>query len=77
MLDIVKRWVDRYFSDEEAVLIFALLLGVTLAFLFMGPVLAPVLTGIVLAFVMQGIINFMRQYGISKLAAVGVTFFLL
>ena len=76
MLNIFKRWIDRYFSDEEAVLIFALLIGISLAFLLMGQVLAPVLTGIVLAFIMQGIINFMRRYGISKMAAVGVTFFL-
>jgi len=76
VLNIFKRWIDRYFSDEEAVLIFALLIGISLAFLLMGQVLAPVLTGIVLAFIMQGIINFMRRYGISKMAAVGVTFFL-
>ncbi len=76
MLDIVKTWIDRYFSEEEAVLVFVLLLGISLSFLFMGQILAPVLTGVVLAFVMQGIINFMRQYSIPKLVAVWVTFFL-
>ena len=47
---ILKKWVGRYFSDEEALILLAIMLGVSLLFVMLGSVLVPILTGIVLAY---------------------------
>ena len=54
MFKVLRDWVQRYFSDEEAVVLAVfLVLGFTLV-LTLGNMLAPVLAGLVLAFLMQG-----------------------
>ncbi|MDP6264036.1 MAG: AI-2E family transporter, partial [Pseudomonadales bacterium] len=61
MLDVMRGWLDKYLSDEEAVLFTILLLLVFIVILTMGNLLAPVLTGMVLAFVMQGLITYLAR----------------
>lgn len=76
MYDVVKSWIDRFLSDEEAVLL-AVMLGVSLAIIiWMGGILAPLLTGIVLAYVMQGIIKLLLRSGVPEWLAVAATFLL-
>ncbi|MGH8355474.1 MAG: AI-2E family transporter, partial [Pseudomonas sp.] len=56
MLKVLRDWLQRYFSDEEAVVLALLLiLGFSLV-LTLGGMLAPVLAGLVLAFLMQGLV---------------------
>jgi len=74
MLNVLKSWMHRFLSDEEAVL-FALLVIVTfLIVLTMGNTLAPVLAGIVLAFLMQGFITFLSGKNLPGWAAITVTY---
>ncbi len=54
MRKIFSKWIDRYFSDEEALLLFILLAGSLVVILTLGQTLAPVFAGIILAFLMQG-----------------------
>lgn len=54
MRKIFSKWIDRYFSDEEALLLFVLLAGSLVVILTLGQALAPVFAGIILAFLMQG-----------------------
>ncbi|MGE4408228.1 MAG: AI-2E family transporter, partial [Pseudomonas sp.] len=54
MLKVLRGWVHRYFSDEEAVVLAVLLFLAFAAVLTLGNMLAPVLAGLVLAFLMQG-----------------------
>ena len=61
MFKVLRDWVQRYFSDEEAVVLAVfLVLGFTLV-LTLGNMLAPVLAGLVLAFLMQGVVNFLER----------------
>ena len=76
MLTIVKGWVDRFLSEEEAVLLALILISFFFVILTMGEVLAPLLTGIVLAYVMQGMIKFLGHYRVPNGIAVAGTFFL-
>jgi len=76
MLDVMKGWLDRYLSDEEAVLFTILLLLVFIIILTMGNLLAPVLTGLVLAFVMQGLITYLIRLRVPNAVAFLLTFFL-
>ena len=76
MLDVMRGWLDKYLSDEEAVLFTILLLLVFIVILTMGNLLAPVLTGMVLAFVMQGLITYLARLRVPNSVAVPVTFFM-
>ncbi len=76
MYDVIKRWVNRFLSDEESVLFAVLLLATFTVIIWMGGILAPFLTGIVLAFVMQGVIKSLLRFGVPNSVAVGTTFLL-
>lgn len=76
MINVLRSWVDRFLSEEEAVLLAVLLIIFVVVILSMGRILAPLLTGIVLAYVMQGIIKLMARYSIPNGLAVASTFML-
>lgn len=68
MFKIIGKWIHRYFSDEEALLLFFLLLGSLLVIMTLGKALAPVFFSIILAFLMQGGVNRLQKYMPHKLA---------
>lgn len=74
MLGIFKHWGQRYFSDEEAVLLLVLLLAGTLVVVFFGTMLAPVLAALVLAYLMQGLVAALERRGLSSLLSVALVF---
>ena len=50
MLNVFRSWIDRYFADEEAVLL-ALILSIgVLIVVTMGQVLAPMIASVIIAF---------------------------
>lgn len=70
MLKVFKGWLQRYFSDEQAVLLAVLLVlgfGVVVS---LGGMLAPVLAGLVLAFLMQGLVVALERLGLPHAIAV-------
>jgi putative permease len=74
MFDVLKGWIDKHLSDEEAILVAAIVGTFSVIILTMGSILAPLLTGIVLAFIMQGVIKFLSRYQVPNGIAVAVTF---
>ena len=76
MFEVIKGWIHRFLSEEDAVLLAVLLIGFAIVILTMGSILAPLLTGIVLAYVMQGIIKVMERYNLPNGLAVVSTFLL-
>lgn len=71
---LFRRWIRRYFSNDEAVMLFVLLLlamGVIIAF---GAMLAPVLAGMILAFILQGLVDWLERYNVPHLVAVVLVF---
>ncbi|AYF90529.1 AI-2E family transporter [Pseudomonas sp. JS3066] len=74
MLKVLRDWVQRYFSDEEAVVLaVVLVLGFTIV-LTLGNMLAPVLAGMVLAFLMQGLVNLLERLRLPQTLAVWIVF---
>lgn len=74
MIKIFRNWVDRYFSDEEAVTLFIILvLGLTFI-VFMGKVMAPVIASIIIAFVLQGLVSTLISKGVNQKIAVFLSF---
>jgi len=74
MVKVLRNWLHRYFSDEQAVVLAALLVGGFAVVLIFGGMLAPVLTGMVLAFLMQGLVNACERMGLPQVAAVWLVF---
>ena len=65
MLDVLKGWFRRYFSDEQAVHLFVVLATGLLVILLLGGMLAPVLAALVIAYLLQGMINGLQRRGIG------------
>ena len=74
MLKVVRSWWHRYFSNEEAVVLALLLLGIFGAVLTLGGMLTPVIAGLVLAFLMQGLVGLLERKGMPHLLAVWLIF---
>ena len=68
MKEVLTRWYRRYLSEEEAVILLAMLTMAFAVMLFFGDILAPVLVAIVLAYLMQGVANVLRQRGCQGLS---------
>ena len=75
-LEVISNWINRYFSNEEAIYLVVLLVAGFLVLLFLGNVLAPVLAGLVLAFLLQGLVSRLTQWGVPAAAAVYLAFML-
>ncbi|PID41758.1 MAG: AI-2E family transporter [Proteobacteria bacterium] len=76
MLNVVKLWVYKYFSDEEAViLLFLLLVGMFLV-IWLGAIMAPVIASIVIAFILEGVVTKLVKLGIKERYSILLTFLL-
>ena len=76
MIKVLRDWMHRYFSDEQAVVLAVLLVLGFAAVLTLGGMLAPVLTGLVLAFLMQGLVNALERLHLPQIVAVSLVFLL-
>ena len=75
-LEVIGGWVNRYFSNEEAIYLVVLLAAGFLILFMLGGVLAPVLTGLVLAFLLQGLVKRLVVWRVPETGAVYLTFLL-
>ena len=72
-LEVIGGWVNRYFSNEEAIYLVVFLLTAFLVLFVLGGVLAPVLTGLVIAFLLEGLVKRLKSLKLSEGLAVSVT----
>ena len=75
-LQVIGGWINRYFSNEEAIYLVVLLITGLLVLFVLGGVLAPVLTGLVLAFLLQGLVKRLMRWRVPEAMAVYITFVL-
>ena len=74
MANVIGRWVKKYFSDPEGVILAVLLvLGFATVILF-GDMLAPVLASVVIAYLLEGVVRALEQRGVSRMPAVLAVF---
>ncbi|MCW4149047.1 MULTISPECIES: AI-2E family transporter [Halomonadaceae] len=71
---ILKSWVERYFSDEEALILLVVLIAGFAAVIWFGRMLAPFFTALVIAFLLQGVVGALTRRGIPHLLSVIVVF---
>ena len=73
MKKLLNDFFDRYFHDEESIILVILLTAALLVLLLLGSILAPLIAAIIISYLMQGLVNLLLRYGISdRLAFVGV-----
>lgn len=70
MVRILRGLAHKYFSDDEAVILFLILLSAVLAVIFFGAMLAPVIASVIVAFILQGIVTKLVNWGVPELAAI-------
>jgi len=74
MRTLFYRWLRRYFSDPQGVILIVLLVVGFGAVIFLGDMLAPVLASIVLAYLLEGLIRPLERRGLPRLSAVALVF---
>lgn len=77
MIKIFQTWLERYFADEEAVLLAVILIAAIVIVAGMGVVLAPMIAAIIIAFLMQGMVVRLKLWGVPHILAVTLTFLVL
>ncbi|KFF47509.1 permase [Gammaproteobacteria bacterium MFB021] len=73
---VLRQWFERYLSDEQAIVLLALLVGGFAVVIWMGQALAPFFTALVVAFLLQGVVGWLERRGLPRLLAVGLVFLL-
>ena len=71
-VDVISGWINRHFSNEEAIYL-VLFVGFVFVFLaVLGTYLAPVITGLIVAFLIQGVVVRLVAWGMPEVLAIGV-----
>ena len=69
MIDIIRDWYSRNFSDPQAVILVLLLLVLFGLLWLVGDILAPVLVALVLAYLLEGVVATMQRWRVPRTAA--------
>ncbi len=76
MWKVLGTWVDRYFGEEEAVLLALMLVIALIVMVTFGQILAPFVAAIIFAFLLQGGVNRLVRWRVPRLVAVALVFLL-
>ena len=71
-VEVISGWVNRYFSNEEAIFLVISIVAGILIVIFLGTVLAPVLTGLAFAFLLDGTVARLAAWRVPRLLAICV-----
>ena len=74
MLNMIRQWYDRTFSDPQVLLLAVLLVLGTAVVLFAGEVLAPILAAMVLAYILDGAVIRLQRWKTPRKVAVWLVF---
>lgn len=73
MFSVLKKWYDRNFHDEEAIVLLLILLVGVVAVIWVGAILAPVIAALVMAFLLQGVVAKLEQFRLPHIVAVSLS----
>ena len=74
MRALINDFFDRYFHDEESIILVILLAAGLTILLLLGNVLAPLITALIVSYLMQGLVNVCIGYGIGRRWAFGLIY---
>lgn len=70
----ISDWLNRLFSDPQALALGGLLVVTTGIVLIMGRMLIPVIAGLVLAYLLEGLVQRLENRGLPRWLAVAIVF---
>ncbi len=65
MKKLLHDFFDRYFHDEESIILLILLTVGLVVLVLLGGVLWPLIAAVIIAYLMQGLVNLLLRYGLS------------
>lgn len=74
MRKFFSGFIDRYFHDEETIILSLILLVAVVVLVTMGSVLAPLIAAVIIAYLLQGMVNALLRLGMSYLPSVILVF---
>lgn len=69
MIDIVKSWFEKHFSDPQAIILVTFLLFGVILVLYWGKILTPVIAGVVIAYILEGLVSNIIKLGVPRFVA--------
>ncbi len=69
MIDVIKSWFEKHFSDPQAIILVSILLLGGILVLYWGKILTPVLAGIIIAYVLEGLVKKVSAFGVPRFAS--------
>jgi putative permease len=69
MIDVIKDWFEKHFSDPQAIILVSILVLGAILVLYWGSILTPVLAGIIIAYVLEGLVCRLNHLGVPRIAA--------
>ncbi len=70
MIKILRGLAHKYFSDEEAVILFLLLVFGTVFVILFGAMLAPAIAAVIVAFILQGLVTKLNRIGVPEIVSI-------
>ena len=71
-VNVISGWINRYFSNEQAIYLVLFIAAVITILLTLGDVLAPILTALVFAFLLHGVVDRLVAWRMPRLAAIAL-----
>lgn len=69
MIEVIKGWFEKHFSDPQAVILVTILVLGGILVLYWGTILTPVLAGVIIAYVLEGLVKKITHLGLPRFAA--------
>ena len=66
MINVIKGWFEKHFSDPQAIILVAILVLGAILVLYWGTILTPVLAGIIIAYVLEGLVKRFSSFGMPR-----------
>ncbi len=69
-VEVISGWINRYFSNEEAIFLVVSIAAAVLVLITLGTVLAPILTGLAFAFLLDGVVGRLERLRVPRVLAI-------
>ena len=66
MINVIKNWFEKHFSDPQAIILVSFLVFGGILILYWGKILTPVLAGVVIAYMLEGLVKKISQCGVPR-----------
>jgi len=69
MINVIKAWFEKHFSDPQAILLVSIIVLGAILVLYWGKILTPILAGVIIAYVLEGLVCKINHLGAPRFVA--------